>query len=48
MTKSIRKEPRRTVAVRFVESIVCPGCLGRRFGAAHLARRLAGIDCRDC
>tara|TARA_B100000519_G_scaffold202912_1_gene223018 strand:- start:64748 stop:64915 length:168 start_codon:yes stop_codon:yes gene_type:complete len=23
-----------------------PGCLGLRFGPAHLSRKLAGIDCQ--
>lgn len=26
--------------------LICPGCLGLRFGPAHLSRKLVGIDCQ--
>ena len=39
-------ERRRSVTECVMEALVCPGCLGLRFGPAHLSRKLAGIDCQ--
>jgi hypothetical protein len=37
---SVRLSARQRVAVRLADALVCPGCLGLRFGPTHLTLRL--------
>lgn len=40
-------EPRLGIVERTLGALICPGCLGLRFGPVHLSRRLVGIDCQS-